>query len=192
MAPVAALPDTFTYADAQRDGVSDRRLRALVEQGAVYRIGRGVYRKVGAAAGDEDLHEVAARAPVGTLCLTTALARHGLTDQIPDRIDVALPRYQRAPRVTARVAWHRFDAATYDLGREVLVLEDGLTLGLYGPERCIVDSFRLRHLGGDDVAFEALRRWLRRAGATPSSLLSLAGRFPKAERAIRDALKALL
>ena len=37
------------------------------------------------------------RIPKGTLCLTTALARHGLTDNIPARIDAAIPRRHRIP-----------------------------------------------------------------------------------------------
>jgi hypothetical protein len=41
---------------------------------------------------DLDLLLVAERAPLGTLCLTSALARHELTDEIPSACDIALPR----------------------------------------------------------------------------------------------------
>lgn len=54
------------------------------------------FRRADTAGGaDPDLLEIAYRAPHATLCLTTALARHGLSDAIPARIDVALPRGQR-------------------------------------------------------------------------------------------------
>ena len=62
--------------------------------------------------------EIARRAPRATLCLVTALARHGLTDQMPARIDIALPRGERARIVTVPVTWHRFAAATFNVGRE--------------------------------------------------------------------------
>ncbi|MBN1335412.1 MAG: type IV toxin-antitoxin system AbiEi family antitoxin domain-containing protein [Deltaproteobacteria bacterium] len=186
------LPASFTYRNARRGGLSDRRLRRLVEEGVLRRLGRGVYRRAGAPPAEEDLVEVARRAPGGTLCLVTALARHGLTDRIPDRIDVALPRYRRPPRVEAPVRWHRFDAATYALGREEITVDDGARIGLYSPERCIVDAFRLRHREGEDLAVEALRAWLRRPGAVPSALLALAGSFPRAEPALREALRILL
>jgi predicted transcriptional regulator of viral defense system len=190
--PLADLAASFTYAEARRAGLSDRRLRALVAAGDVVRLGRGVYRRADAPPVDEDLHEVAARAPDATLCLVTALARHGLSDEIPQRLDVALPRDRRAPKVHAAVAWHRFDPETYQLGREVLDVGDGLTIGLYGPERCVVDAFRLRHREGEEVAIEALRRWLRRPGSTPATLLRLAHHFPHAEPALLAALKVLL
>lgn len=188
----ADLPETFSLAEGRANGLSDRRLRALLASGTLTRLGRGIYRRADAPLADEDLLEIAARAPEATLCLMTALSRHDLTDRIPSRIDVALPRERRPPRVQAPVRWHRFDAETFDMGRTVEDLGGGLTLGLYGPTRCIVDAFRLRHLLGDDVAIEALRRWLRRRGAQPSELLVLARRFPKAEPSLRAALQVLL
>lgn len=191
-APATALAASFTYAEARRAGVSDRRLASLVSSGAVVRIGRGVYRRADAPPVDDDLHELAARVPDATLCLVTALERHGLTDQIPHRIDVALPRDRRAPKVTALVAWHRFDPSTYGVGREVVDLGDGRSIGVYDPMRCVVDAFRLRHLYGEDLAVEALRRWLRRPDATPSALLTLARLFPKSEAALKAALRVLL
>jgi len=186
------VPTSFTYARARAAGISDRRLRQLVDDHTLVRIGRGVYRRADAAPADEDLLEIAHRVPDATLCLVTALARHELTDRIPDRIDVALPRRRRSPRVTALVRWHRFDELTFALGRDALAIDDGLTIGLYSPERCVIDAFRLRHLEGEEVAVEALRRWLRQSGATPATLLSMARAFPKAEPAVRDALRILL
>ncbi|MFF4876327.1 type IV toxin-antitoxin system AbiEi family antitoxin domain-containing protein [Micromonospora sp. NPDC000668] len=90
--PLSALPVTFSYSEALDAGLSEWQLYRLRDQGLIASIGRGLYRRHGAAMADIDLIELARRAPSGTLCLTTALARHGLTDEIPSRIDVALPR----------------------------------------------------------------------------------------------------
>ena len=67
----------------------------------------------------------------------------------------------------------------------------GLTLGIYSPERCLIDAFRLAHLEGKDAAVAALKQWLRRAGR-PAELLVMANRFPTAAPAIREALEVLL
>lgn len=186
------LPNAFTYATARAAGLSDRRLRALVEAEALDHFGLGVYRKTQAPVGDLDLIEVALRAPDATLCLVTALSQQDLTDAIPQGIDVALPRSRRAPKVGAPVHWHRFDEETFVLGRALVPVDQGLSIGRYTPERCIVDAFRLRHHLGEAVAIEALRRWLRRPGSTPSQLLSLAQHFPKGEPALLQALRVLL
>lgn len=88
--------------------------------------------------------------------------------------------------------WHAFDRATFEIGRMELAVGGGLTIGLYGPERSIVDAIRLRHRDGHELGVTALRRWLRRRGSSPAALLAIAGHFPQAEPALRGALEILL
>jgi predicted transcriptional regulator of viral defense system len=190
---LASLPASFSFSEARKSGLSERRLYALRDAGLLELLGRGLYRRSDASIGsDSDLLEIALRAGESTLCLTTALVRHGLSDVIPDRIDVALPRGRRHPQTHAPVTWHSFAIGTFHLGREELPLAEGVTMSLYNAERCIIDAFRLRHSEGPEVAYEALRRWLRRPGAQPSRLLVMARSFPKAEPALRSALEILL
>jgi predicted transcriptional regulator of viral defense system len=158
-----------------------RRLRALREAGAVERLGRGLYRRSDLPPADLDLIEIAARAQSATICLTTALARYDLIDAIPGRIDIAIPRGTRAPRTDAPVKWHRFDARTFALGRESIPVDDGETqIGIYSPERSIVDAFRLRGTEGYETATDALSNWLKRPGSHPSALLKIASELPRA------------
>lgn len=187
----ARLPEVFTAADALATGVPESLLYRWRDAGEIEVLARGIYTLPGFL-GDPDLTEVAVRAPLATICLTSALARHGLSDDVPASIDAALPRTQRSPRTAAAVTWHRFDEATFKVGRERLVVTDDLSVGIYNEERSICDAYRLRHLYGDDQANEALRRYVRRKGAKPSALLNVARRFPAAEPVIRRALSILL
>lgn len=186
---MSALPATFGYAEGSA-AIGERQLRRLFAQGDIERLARGVYRKAGIL-GDEDLAEICLRAPQATLCLGSALARHDLTDEIPREYDIAIPRGAWAPLTGAPVHWRHFDRSTFDIGRDLLPLEGGLAIGLYSPERTIVDAFRLRHREGPDIAIEALRRWLRARGQ-PSMLLAVAAYFPRALPPIRQALEILL
>jgi len=185
-----ALPPAFTFAQARQGGLSERNLRELRELGRLETLARGIYLRSGAA--DADLLQVAARTPEATLCLRSALARHELIDDIPFEIDLALPRGKRRPAMTAPARWHHFDADTFHLGQGRLSLAGGLSIGLYSPERCIVDAFRLRHLEGTELAHQSLKAWLRTRHAQPAVLLHLAKSFPKAEPSLRQALELLL
>lgn len=187
-----ALPPAFTFAQARQGGLSERNLRELRELGRVETLARGIYLRSDAAADDTDLLQIAARTPEATLCLRSALARHELIDDIPFEIDLALPRGKRRPATTAPARWHHFDADTFNLGQGRLSLTGGLSIGLYSPERCIVDAFRLRHLEGTELAHHSLKAWLRTRQAQPAALLRLAKSFPKAEPSIRQALELLL
>lgn len=187
---LAALPTTFRYSHATRV-LNERRLRDLLAAGLIERIGTGTYRKADADAGDPDLEEIAIKAPRAILCLRSALARHDLFDDIPSSYDIALPRGTWAPASRALVSWHQFDPRTFDLGRTTLPLGTDASIGLYGPERCILDAYRTRHLEGPELANEALRRWLRQGGQ-PSILLAMGKSFPRALPALRNALEILL
>ncbi len=188
----AGLPWVFTYTKARAAGISAERLYSYREQGLIHQVGRGLYRWADAPEIDEDLLEIAYRTPNGTLCLVTALARHGLTGNIPGRIDVAIPRGSRVPTLRSPVDIHVFARHTFNLGREELNIGNGGSVGLYSTERSLIDVIRLRHREGSDVAWEALRRWLARRGSRPAALLKMAKHFHGAERAVRNALEVVL
>jgi hypothetical protein len=185
------LPAIFTHADARARGVADRDLYRWRDGGQIEQLARGIYAQPGIPV-DPDLVEIAVRTPDATLCLTTALARHGLIDDIPPTIDAALPRRQRPPRTTAPVTWHRFDEDTFTIGRDVIPVYGELTIGIYGPVRSIIDAFRLRHLYGEDQAVGALRRWLAKPGHQPAELLAVARHFPTAHPSLVRVLQVLL
>ena len=162
------------------------------DEGEIEPLSRGLYRRIDREVADLELLEVAQRAPKATLCLTTSLARHGLSDDIPQALDVALPRGARAPVTATPVTWHHFECATFDLGRTLVRLDGGRTIGVYTAERSIIDAFRNRGHAGHELGHEALRRWLRRPGANPAALLKLAASFPRGVTALRNALEILL
>ncbi|HSZ13418.1 MAG TPA: hypothetical protein VK790_05225 [Solirubrobacteraceae bacterium] len=190
--PHELLDDTFNYREARKAGLSDTRIYGLRDAGAILALGGGVYRWADAPPADLDLIEIAVRVPRAMLCLETALARHGLIDSIPAAIDIAIPRGKTRPALKAPCRLHQFDPQTFDVGRETLDIDARTSLGIYSAERSLVDIVRIRHLQGSDIAWEALRRWLRQPGASPAQLIETAKHFASAEQAIRKALEVLL
>ena len=172
-------------------GLSKRKLYALRDGGHIELLSRGIYRSIDAGPADVDLLATAIRIPKATLCLTSALARHDLSDDIPQQIDLAIPRGTRAPALNAPVLWHRFDPDAFELGRDPFPIGEGLSIGIYSPERSVIDVFRMRDIQGEDVAIEALKRWLRRKGNQAAALLKMAARFPRALPSLRKALQIL-
>jgi len=186
------LPATFTFTDARSAGISRWTLGRLQEHGRIEQIGRGLYRRSDADPADWNLLEIAHRAPRGTICLTSALARHGLTDLIPGSIDIAIPRGSTRPKIRAPVTWHLFAPETFEIGRTATSVDDETSIWIYGPERSIVDAYRLSRWEGPELGVIALRRWLKQRGSQPAALLTIAAHFPTTERAIRQTLEILL
>lgn len=182
---------TLRPGTAEEAGLSRSGLYRAARDGRLERIARGIYLPTDAPAADWDWIEAATRRPDATICLTSALAHHELTDAIPAALDVALPRGSRSPASTGAIAWHQFDKGTFDIGREEIPIPGAdQTIGVYSPERSIADAFRLRGEIGYDLAREALREWLRRGGK-PARLMEIASRLPRAKSPVLHALELL-
>lgn len=191
---IATLPDLLSYDELAAQGLTRHGLDRLIESGQFERIAPGLFLRSGLA--DDTTAAwiaIAAKRPDAALCLLTALSLHELTDEIPARSDIAIPRGTQPVTVHhAPIAWHRFDADTFSIGRTEHPLPDGSSIGLYSAERTLIDLFRLRHAWGSDLALGALKQWLRGQSNSPGSLLTMAESFPKARPAIQHALEVLL
>jgi hypothetical protein len=188
----ADIAEIFTFEEGRAAGLSRRCIYALRDAGELVALGGGLYRRADAPLADLDLIEIAERTSRGTLCLESALVRHGLIDSIPLATEIAIARGDHRPGLRAAHRFHTFDPDTFNLGRDVLDVGARRPLGIYSPERCLIDVVRLRHRNGTDVAWEALRRWLELPGRNPGALLRMAGQFRGAEPALRQALEILL
>jgi len=187
-----SLPAAFTRQQALASGMSAALLDRLTTEGDLERFAHGLYVNERDGLIDQDLAEARLRSPLATICLTSALVRHGLIDEIPTRIDLAVPRGSHLPALRAPVAWHKYEPDAFDIGRQREKVARGLEIGIYDAERSIVDAFNPRLELPRAQAIEALRAWLRRKGAQPSSLLRIAQHWPHARAGLLEVLQVLL
>ena len=178
--------------EALRLGIHPRTLYALRDDGALERLGRGLYRLAELPPlAYPDLVTVALKVPQAVICLISALAYHGLTTQVPHAVYVALEARSQAPRLDhppLRVFW--FSGLAWSEGIETHVL-DGVPVRLYGPAKSVADACKYRHKIGLDVALEAIKAYQRHPDFSVDALLHYA-RICRVENVIRPYLEALL
>lgn len=183
----------FRAGEAVDAGVSRTTLHRLRERGALVSVGRGVLQLPEAGMGAlSGLAIVSARAPSGTICLNSALAYWDLTDEVPAKVHLAVPRGAHRPTIAqppTRV--HVFDADTFELERREAMTDADEPFWIYSPERSIVDAMRMSRWVGRDVALHALRRYTQQRGARPARLTEL-GRRLGGGRRVAEALEAVL
>lgn len=157
------LGPVFRSKDAVAAGVAWRDLYALRDAGQILELSRGLFQLADmAGTSNPDFVAVCARAPHGMICLNSALAYWDLSDDIPDRVHLAVPAGTHRPVIDyppTRV--HVFQASTFALGRMAQQGEQGERFWISDRERTVVDAFRLRHQVGEDLAHAALRRYLQ-------------------------------
>ena len=165
--------------DLEARGLARPQIGAAVSEGALERVGRGLYLRTGAEVSEHhSLVLVARQVPEAAVCLLSALRFHDLTSQNPHEVWIAIGPKDRRPAagpVPLRVV--RFGGAHFTLGLEEHEVE-GARLRVYSVARTVVDLFRYRRKLGVDVAIEALREGWRHRRFTPGEI----GRYAKACR----------
>ena len=152
-------------------GVTAATVSRLETEGEIVRLARGLYQRPDASIdAHHTLAEAAKLVPKGVICLTSALAYHELTDQIPAKVWIAIgPKDWRPkfPYPAARFA--RFPNYHLRTGVERHVI-DGVDVPIFGIAKTIADLFRYRRIIGINVALEGLREALRKRKATPAQI----------------------
>ena len=152
-------------------GITAATVSRLERDGVLVRLARGLYQMADASMDvNHTLAETSKLVPKGVVCLTSALAFHGLTDQIPPKVWIAIgpkdwrPKFEYPP-----VRFARFSGPRLLLGVENHII-DGVSVPIFGVAKTVADLFRYRQTIGVNVALEGLREALRQKKASPSEI----------------------
>lgn len=152
-------------------GISAQTIARALESGDVERISRGVYQKHDVEVEENQiLAEATMRVPKGVVALVSALAFHGLTDQMPRRVWMAIGTSDWAPVQSyppLRIV--RFTANYLRQGIEHHAIA-GVDVPVYSVPKTLADLFRNPRLVDRSIAVEGLRAVLRQRKATPGEI----------------------
>jgi predicted transcriptional regulator of viral defense system len=158
-------------AEFRQAGITATTVSRMERAGEVVRLARGLYQLPDAALdAQQSLAEAARLVPKGVICLASALAFHGLTDQMPPKVWIAIGRKDWRPRFTyppVRIA--RFSDEQLRRGVERKKIA-GTSVPVFGVAKTVADLFRYRRTVGDAIAIEGLRQALRLRKATPAEI----------------------
>ncbi|MXO03147.1 transcriptional regulator, partial [Shinella zoogloeoides] len=125
---------------------------------------------------NHSLAEIAKRVPKAVVCLVSALAFHGLTDQLPRHVWLAIGRKDWAPKPDGTpIRIVRFTESLLNESVETHVIE-GVPVKVFEIAKTIADCFRYRSKIGLSVAIEGLQEALRQRKTTPSEIANQAER----------------
>lgn len=178
-------------AEIQRAGITAATLSRLVAEGMVLQLSRGLYQlpnSVGHV--HHTLAEASMRVPRGVVCLVSALAFHGLTDQMPRRVWMAIGTKDWKPIIDyPPVRIVRFSEPYLSTGVSEHVIE-GVQVPVYNVTKTLADCFRHRRSVGQQVAIEGIKETLRQRKATPAEI-AVAAEEGRAWSTMRPYVEAL-
>jgi predicted transcriptional regulator of viral defense system len=152
-------------------GITATTVSRMEQAGEVVRLARGLYQLPDAALDPyQSLAEAARLVPKGVICLASALAYHGLTDQMPPKVWIAIGRKAWRPRASyPPIRVTRFSDELLHRSVEHKKIA-GTPVPVFGVAKTVADLFRYRRTVGDALALEGLRQALRQRKATPAAI----------------------
>ncbi|MGE0623830.1 MAG: type IV toxin-antitoxin system AbiEi family antitoxin domain-containing protein [Pseudomonadales bacterium] len=152
-------------------GVTGATMSRMERAGEVVRLSRGVYQLPDAELDpNHSLAEAAKRVPKGVICLVSALAFHGITDQLPPKVWMAIGTKDWAPqRNGSGIRIVRFTDSLLREDFETHAIE-GVSVKVFSVAKTVADCFRHRSKVGQSVAIEGLQEALRQRKAMPAEI----------------------
>lgn len=178
--------------DALQAGVHRTTLKAMLREGVIERMSRGLYRLVDSVPPSHpDLAIVAAKVPEGVICLISALSFHELTTQIPHEVYLAIGRNAEPPRFDyPPVRSFRFGGKAFSEGVETHRI-GSVPVRIYSPEKTLADCFKYRNKIGLDTCLEALRAYREQRRFNADALLKFAA-ICRVDKVMRPYIEAVL
>lgn len=176
--------------DLEARGTTRVAVRRLVQQGALLRLGRGIYAPAHFSPTEHHgLAVASAQVPSAVVCLLSALQFHRLTTQAPYEVWLAVGVKARKPALaSSAVRLVRFSPRALAEGIEVHQIE-GVPVRVTSVARTVADCFKYRNKIGLDVALEALKEY-RRSRRSIDELVR-AARIVRVENVMRPYLEAV-
>src|SRR5947208_11101597 len=157
--------------DLQTHGIPRPYLRVAADEGAIMRVGRGLYIARGTRPTEHhSLAQASKRVPHGIVCLLSALRFHDLTTQSPFQVWLAISDKARLPKTDnppLRIV--RFSQKTLAYVVQEHRIES-VSVRIFSPAKKVAYCFRYRNKIGLDVALEDLRKCIRKRRATSDEL----------------------
>lgn len=159
----------FTSKEAKTLGIHPALLSYYVKKGKLKRLSRGLYQSIEYSPPGfqwTDLVEAVYGVNEGVICLISALAIYGLTEEIPRQHWIGV---RHGTDVVSQPQLKIVRFRNLELGKTTIELE-GVIVSIFDRERTIVDAFRLL---SKETAIKALKMALAQSGKQRLDLIKL-------------------
>lgn len=182
----------ITTAELKDMGYSYYKMGQLEKNGLLHRVNRTTYENLSYKGDENDFFSAEAYVPNGVICLMSAARYYGLTNFLPDTVDVAIDRKKK---VSTLPEWPElrifyFNPARMDIG-VTEVIEDGNKFHIFDIEKTVVDIIYFRNKIGIEETSEVLKNYLKRKDRQIDRLYTYARRL-RCEKVTRTYLEVLI
>ena len=173
-------------------GYSYYKIGKLEENGTLKRINRSTYENLSYKGEENDFFSAEAYVPDGVICLMSAARYYGLTDFLPDAVDVAIARKKKVNTLPdwPEIRIYYFDPGRMDIGVQKIRDEEN-SFHIFDIEKTVADVIYYRNKVGIEETSEILKKYLERKDRQIDRLYEYAKKL-RCEKTIRTYLEVLI
>ena len=191
---MTAIPDTkkfITTSELKELGYSYYKIEKLEETGKIRRVNRTRYENLIYQGDENDFFYAEAFVPDGVICLMSAARYYGLTEFLPDAVDVAIDRKKKVSTLPdwPEIRIHYFGRSRMETG--VRIVSDGDNqFHIFDMEKTVVDIVYYRNKVGIEETAEVLKNCLAREDRQIDRLYEYAKQL-RCEKILRTYIEVL-
>ena len=159
--PLSSARRFYSIKDLQELGLSYYKINKMVEQHLLSKMNNKMYENATCSGDESDYATAMAYAPKGVICMMSAARYYGLTNYLPDTVDIAI---ERNMKISTLPEWPRlhiwyFPEKRYDTGI-ITGWDEGGKFRIYSIEKTVADILYYRNKIGIEEAREILKSYL--------------------------------
>lgn len=182
----------ITTTELKNMGYTYYKIDKLEKVGILSRINRSTYENLEYKGDENDFFSAEAYVPNGVICLMSAARYYGLTNFLPDAVDVAI---ERKKKVNTLPEWPEirifyFSQSRMDIGVKK-IYEGKNCFHIFDIEKTVVDIIYYRNKIGIEETSEVFKNYLKRRDRQIDRIYAYAKRL-RCEKVVRTYLEVLI
>ena len=142
-------------------GFSYYRINKLVEEGKLIKLNNKMYENTAYSGETSDFAFASAYCPKGILCMMTAARCHGLTQYLPDAVDMAIERNMKVSTLPDWPSLHIWYFPEKRYGTGITSIRDPAgEYRIFDAEKTVIDILYYRNKVGIEETKEVLKNYL--------------------------------
>ncbi len=192
MSKIAEDKKFITTTELKNMGYTYYKIDKLEKVGILSRINRSTYENLDYKGDENDFFSAEAYVPNGVICLMSAARYYGLTNFLPDAVDVAI---ERKKIVNTLPEWPEirifyFSQSRMDIGVKK-IYEGKNCFHIFDIEKTVVDIIYYRNKIGIEETSEVFKNYLKRRDRQIDRIYAYAKRL-RCEEVVRTYLEVLI
>ena len=192
MSKIAEDKKFITTTELKNMGYTYYKIDKLEKVGILSRINRSTYENLEYKGDENDFFSAEAYVPNGVICLISAARYYGLTNFLPDAVDVAI---ERKKKVNTLPEWPEirifyFSQSRMDIGVKK-IYEGKNCFHIFDIEKTVVDIIYYRNKIGIEETSEVFKNYLKRRDRQIDRIYAYAKRL-RCEKVVRTYLEVLI